>query len=110
MVTVTFPTGIRVTYNDACHIMWWENYAGATLREKADGLVIAHVGLQGGAILEWRTPCEVTAPPVATVKSALQLLVNELNRALITGWEEEQLLKELKLKLSRFDARKKVWR
>lgn len=110
MVTVTFPTGIRVTYNDVNYIQWWDAYAGCYLREKKDGPVIANVSLKGGAILEWRKPCVITAPPVATVKSALQLIVNELNRARITGWEEESLLKALKLKLARFDARKKVWR
>lgn len=110
MITVTFATGVRVTYNEARHITWWLNNAGATLRDKADGRVIAHVGLNGGAILEWRTPCEVTAPPVATARHALQVIVTELNAKPITGWEEERLLCDLKAKLARFNARKKVWR
>ena len=110
MVTVTFPTGIRVTYNDAHHIQWWEAYAGCTLREKKDGPVIANVSCSGGAILEWRGPCEITAPPVATVKCALQMIVNELNQSPITGWDETVLLRDLKAKLARFNARKKVWR
>lgn len=110
MITVMFPTGLRVQYNNVHHVQWWTDYAGATLREKKDGLVIANVSFKGGAILEWHAPCAVTAPPIANAKDALQFLMHELNRGPITGWKEEVLLRELKLKLARFDARKKVWR
>ncbi len=109
MMTVMFPTGIRVTYNEANWIEWPQN-GSWLLKTKQDGEVIAKIQPTAGVLVEWRNPCTVTAPPVATAKAALQFLVNALNATSITGWEEEVLLRELKLKLTRFDARKKVWR
>lgn len=109
MMTVMFPTGIRVTYNEANHIEWPDNGCWLLKTEK-DGKTICKIQPTAGVIVEWRNPCVVTAPPVANAKDALQFLVNELNAKLITGWEEESLLRELKAKLARFDGRKKVWR
>ena len=109
MMTVMFPSGIRVTYNEANYIEWPDN-GSWILKTKRDGETIAKIQPLAGVLIEWRKPCAVTAPPVASAKDALKFLVNELNRTPITGGEEGQLLRELKTKLARFDARKKVWR
>lgn len=109
MMTVMFPSGIRVTYNDA-HWIEWADTGAWLLKTKKDGETICKIQPTAGVLVEWQRPCLITAPPVATAKDALQVLVNALNRSPITGWEEEQLLRELKTKLTRFDARKKVWR
>lgn len=109
MMTVMFSTGIRVTYNEASWIEW-PNRGCWLLKTAKDGKIIAKIQSSAGVLIEWREPCTITAPPVATVKTALQFLVNELNRTPVTGWEEAALLRELKAKLARFDSRKKVWR
>lgn len=109
MMTVMFPTGIRVTYNEA-HFIQWPDNGPWLLKTNENGEIICRIQPSAGVLIEWKKPCAVTAPPVATAKDSLRFLVNELNRQPITGWEEEGLLRELKLKLARFDARKKVWR
>ena len=108
MLTVAFPTGVRVTYNDANYLVRgaesWQLYAAK------DGTWVASIQSSAGVLIEAVRPCSITAPPVATVKSALELVVSALNRDTVTGWDEMALLRDLKSKLQRFDARKKVWK
>jgi hypothetical protein len=108
MLTVMFPTGVRVTYNDANYLVRGES--SWILYTAKDGTWVAAIQCAAGAIVEATRPCAITSPPVATVKSALELVVQELNRDVITDWGEVALLRDLKSKLQRFDARKKVWK
>jgi|CXWL01.1.fsa_nt_gi hypothetical protein len=108
MLTVMFPTGVRVTYNDANYLVRGE--ASWNLYTAKDGTWVASIQCAAGVIIEATSPCAITAPPMATVKSALALIVNELSRSTVTGWDEMVLLRDLKSKLSRFDARGRVWK
>ena len=111
MITVRLPNGMTVRYNEATYLLRetlsWILYSKDP---KMGGVWIASIQVNAGVIVEAVQPCLVTAPPVATVKNALELIVEELNRKQITGWNEECLLADLKAKLQRFDARKKIWK
>jgi|CXWL01.1.fsa_nt_gi hypothetical protein len=108
MMTVRFPNGVAVKYPTATYLMRGVN--SWDLYTEKDGSWVTSVQLSAGLIVEATSQVTVTAPPIATAKAALQFLVNALNAKPITGWEEESLLRELKAKLARFNARKKVWR
>lgn len=108
MLTVMFPTGVRVTYNDANYLVRGES--SWSLYTAKDGTWVASIQCAAGAIIEATRPCVITAPPVATAKSALELVVQELNRNQITGWDEMTLLRDVKQMLRRFNARTRSWR
>lgn len=108
MLTVRFPSGVAVHYNTATYCVRGEN--GWQLYTEKDGCWVATIQASAGAIVEAVPACSVTVPPVATVKSALQLIVHELARNPITGWEEGNVLSELKRRLASYNARTKTWR
>lgn len=106
MLTVMFPTGVRVTYNEANYLVRdgnsWDLYTAK------DGNWVASIQFSAGVLIEAQKPCVISAPPVATVQSALELVVRDLNRNQITGRDEMTLLRDVKQMLRRLDARKKV--
>jgi hypothetical protein len=55
MMTVRFPNGQVVTYNNAMYIVWGENHS--ILYKKKDGDLIARV--PANCIIEWEPPCRV---------------------------------------------------
>jgi len=81
MITVRFPNGHAVQYNDGNYLETWED--GATIRTKKDGDLIAEVPKT--CIIEWVRPCRVYNP-LATVHNedliALKKEVAALRRKL----------------------------
>lgn len=108
MLTVMFPSGVRVTYNEANYCLRSEN--SWNLYTAKDGNWVASIQGSAGALIEARKPCVIAAPPLATAKSALELVVHELNRNQITGRDDMTLLRDVKQMLRRLDARKKAWK
>lgn len=112
MITVMFPSGVRVTYNDLNYV-FHGNDAETVLADKnpaEGGTKQVFIQKSAGCLVEFVDPCAVTAPPVSTLKRALELVLAEVRRDGIADWEETRLLADLKLQLRRFDARKRVWK
>lgn len=99
---------MSVQYNTANYCV--RGNSGWQLYEEKDGRWVCLIQCSAGVIIEAVPACSVTVPPVATVKSALQLIVHELARNPITGWEESNVLSELKRRLAYYNARTKTWR
>lgn len=108
MLTVRYPSGVAVQYHTATYLV--REISSWQLYTEKDGKWVASIQISAGVTVEAISASAVSAPPVATVKSALQLIVNELNRSPIMAWEETGLLCTLKMTLARFNARKKAWK
>lgn len=77
MMTVRFPNGQAVRYNDACFILWGENHS--TLYSKdpnKGGSLIARVPRE--CIIEWVAPCRVYNPLTDNINEKLEALAKEI--------------------------------
>lgn len=111
MLTVRFPSGASMMYNDVSDVTWDLDRANLIRVDTAGKRwLVAHVLKSSGAALEWTNPCTVTAAPVASVKSALELLDQYLIPSGSLGYSDGQLVAKLKTKLRRFDARRGAWK
>ena len=103
MITVRFPSGLAVTYNQANMIEWASDFA--SLKNKGTGQLFATVNTGGGAIIEWNTPCEVKTPSqTPTLDSASDLTLAELRRV------RYEILVSLKEELEKFNRQTGKWR
>jgi hypothetical protein len=110
MITVTFPTGVRVTYNDANTVQWYSDRVEILCKTDSGKLFYrAAAPLQTGCLIEWTKPCAVLGPPVASPDSLIDVMCSladsgELHRA--ASWK----VKGLKRALRKFNGRSGVWR
>lgn len=77
MMTVRFPNGQAVQYNDAYYITWGENHS--SLYNKAPdkgGSLIARVPRE--CIIEWESPCRVYNPISSAPNEDLEALKKEV--------------------------------
>ncbi|HKO43359.1 MAG TPA: hypothetical protein VJU84_08715 [Pyrinomonadaceae bacterium] len=104
MLTVRFPDGTAVQYNQANYLV-----CGSTevsLYSKKDGQWIASILNSSGAIVEGSTPCRVYDGRKTTEQ--LQSLVPRLRE--LTSHSDCQVLVEMKRELENFDARRRCWK
>lgn len=110
MITVTFPSGIRVQYSTATTTEWLSDRVQLIREdENRKRWIVAYVLQSSGAIIEHARPCEVTAPPVPSPDVALDELLGRCQRGELKGaasWK----LRDLKRALQRFNARSGNWR
>jgi hypothetical protein len=71
MITIRFPTGLAITYNDANYVVWGQSHH--TLSDGKGGRKIAFV--PNDCIIEFVQPCTVTGHKVS-VNDALDVLLN----------------------------------
>ena len=102
MITVTFPNGVRVTYNSTNYLIrdnsYWDLYT------RKDGNGVASIQPSAGVIVEVVKPCAVVGPPVTspdTISDVICMLAEsgELHRA------ASYKVKNLKWVLRKFNAR-----
>ena len=110
MITVTFPTGVRVTYNDANDVKFYEDYVSICYADE-NGKRFWRAALQrsAGCMIEWVRPCEVMAPPLPSPEVALDTILRQIESGQLQGiasWK----LKDLKRALAKFNARSGSWR
>lgn len=110
MITVTFPTGVRVTYNDADVVQWYTDRV-EILHKAADGTVFyrAAMPIHTACLIEWKKSCAVIGPPTASPESIIDVMCKlaesgELSRA------ATYKVKDLKRALRKFNGRSGVWR
>lgn len=110
MITVTFPSGVRVTYNGATHIQWYSDRV-EILRKDKDGKLFyqAAAMIQAGCLIEWVKPCQVTAAPVASPDSVIDVICKLAESGELNGAASYKV-KDLKRALRRFNGRSGVWR
>lgn len=107
MITVRFPTGVAVTYNEANFASW----SGDRVRllTKEGGTLVASVGNGGGVIIEWRRPCQIENPFTGeTAERALKCLIENVRN--LRGYSSRLKLAALKRELANFDCRDHQWK
>lgn len=99
-ITVRFPNGQAVRYNDLSYVAWQNDGTALLQREKNSGWSV-HV--PKNALIELCRPCSVSNPLLSPEESIDIVLANL--RSYPTG-----KLNELKAKLAKFDRRTYQWR
>jgi hypothetical protein len=106
VITVRFPSGVAVQYNDAHWIERGEHYTD--LRDKRGGRLLAQVPTRG-CIVEFVRPCRVYSS-----NHEPSDLVDALNRALADPAIRARLnmpgLAEIKRRLRDLDIKRWIWK
>lgn len=106
MMTVRFPNGVAVTYNDAR----WAKY-GQIMHElytgdpTKGGTWIASIPAATNCIIEAQRCCKVEQAALTVQAAARHLAENETALRAVDGW----VLRDLKRALQRFNARSQSW-
>ncbi len=77
MITVRFPNGQAVQYNDA-HFVDWSYTTMARILTKEGGRIMALIPLPTNAIIEFTSPCCVYNPLTDTTNEQLRAMAKEL--------------------------------
>lgn len=103
MITVRYPNGQAITYNDAAFL----DRSGTDWRilTERDGRLICCVQASAGAICEFRTPCKVEQALVSNCAAARYLSRNPSELRKLPG----QVLMDLKRHLRSFNGRSWIW-
>jgi hypothetical protein len=111
-VTVVYPTGCVARYSCANYINWSSDSKLVCKLYKSDptagGEFVAAVPV--GCIVSFQHPDQVQCfgtPPPMSINAALEIVAKSCQG--LTSWQHGQQLAELKLKLRRFNARKRQW-
>ena len=111
-LTVRFPTGVSIRYNQANFIQFTNSGNCMNLLTKPldeGGKWIATVSIQGGVIVEAQSPCAIENPVNGlTDKAALKHVANIIRS--FNGYENGRILKHLKAELGDFNATKGEWK
>lgn len=104
MITVRFPSGFCVQYNDAHYVVW--GTPRTTLLDRKDGRKIAFV--PHDCLLEFEQPCRTYNASLAPAD-----LLQEMNKALADVRRRNAMssydLAELKRRLMKFNGKSKAW-
>lgn len=108
-ITVRFPNGTTVTYNDADNTRITTGGAIEILRTK-DGTSYWVAAIPAGcqAIVEHKTPCTIRRSGQSLVGDAIKALLGA--RSTTRYGPDTQKLRELKAMLRNFDARTGCWK
>jgi hypothetical protein len=111
-MTVRFPNGQAVTYNDANFLTFgngqvWSLY---TKDPEKGGRWLCSISPESGAIVESVPPCKVENPLVKLTGEGALDFVLENAEEISKPWAGARKLAELKKKLARFSTRSKTWR
>lgn len=109
-MTVRFPNGQEVTYNDACYLNYksqgWELY---TKDPDKGGSWIVSIQQSSGAIVESMKPCKVQNPLTnVTGEKALEYVIAYITE-LSKTYSGAKLVKKLKKKLVQYSTRSGKW-
>lgn len=105
MITVRFPNGQAVTYNEGWHIEYRDKYRA--IYDKEGGDLKALVPYD--CIIEWDAPCRVENPIAGvTLRAALELVRDSARSA--TDLVDLYLLAEVKAMLEKFNRQRRTWR
>jgi len=77
MMTVRFPNGQALQYNEA---LWldYEHNGTWVLRKAKGGDCVAFIQASAGAIVEFRSPCRVSHPQVKDLQPQIDQLTKEI--------------------------------
>jgi hypothetical protein len=99
-ITVRFPNGQAVLYNDA-HWIVWLGERGAALYTAQDGHILARV--MGDAIVEFVRPCSVSNPLISPAES-IDICIEHIRSF------PEPKLAQLKRLLQKFNRKTCRWK
>jgi hypothetical protein len=76
-MTVRFPNGQAVQYNDAMYVIWGEKHSSLYNKDPSKGgNLIARVPAE--CIIEWANPCRVYNPLTDNINEELKALSKEI--------------------------------
>ena len=104
MITVRFPSGFSVQYNDAHYVVWANAGAPHRIYTRKDGDLVASA--PQGCVIEFMRPCRTYQ--AITSREAIEALLREIDsdRKSISAYD----LAALKGRLRDFDALRKRWK
>ena len=105
MLTVRYPNGMAVTYNNANHCAIENGYVN--LLTKKGGYWVARIPDSSGAIVEFRRPCAVTA---FNGNATQMLKYIRDNMRDLTSYADACVLSDIKMALRDFNARTGMWK
>lgn len=106
MMTVRFPSGVSVTYNDASWLKYGQHaHELFTADPSKGGLWIVSIPAGADCIIEARPCCKVEQAALTVQAAAQHLAQNETALRAVDGW----VLRDLKRALQRFNARSQSW-
>lgn len=109
MLTVRYPNGTVVTYNDATdHSL--DPHGGIHIVQRKDkqDYWIAYIQPSAMATVEYVRACKVETPEKATLENGLRFVLEHLKQ--FDGWNNVSQLKKLKRLLSKFNTRTGAWK
>lgn len=106
MMTVRFPDGVAVTYNDATY-MRYGNHAHElyTKNPTEGGKWVASIPVATACIVETCRPCRVEQAALTVEGAAKYLALNSGELRRLEGW----VARDLKRALEQFNARTLTW-
>ena len=105
-ITVRYPNGQAIRYNNADYIEWGGPTDPVAVKLRAGGEKGSHVAFvmaNSGAVLEFVNPCEVSNPTTDKNK-AIEIVLKDLRA--IDPWR----LADLKRELQQFNAKNLEWK
>lgn len=110
MLTVRFPSGVSIRYNDANYTTRGDNFFQLYTKDpNQGGKWVATVSTQGGCVIEAIPACKVENPVNnLTGEAALKHVVNNIRD--FDGYSNGRMLQQLKAELVNFNAQMRQWK
>lgn len=107
MITLRFPSGVAVTYNDANFLQYKDPFVRLmTAAPEKQGRLVAVVPYSSGVVVGFVKPCRVEdVARKQTIEGAVELLVRDIRSARNTSE-----VARLKLALRAFNAKRHAWK
>lgn len=108
MITIRYPTGHVVTYNEANYVT--HDDIKFHLKKTEGGATVAIIPYSSGATVEFFHPSNIKTE-FNTLDDALVYVSNNIDRASANMWSEKgKALKKIKSLLRSFDCRNGNWK
>ena len=113
MLTVRFPNGSWVRYNEVTHFTLRGDNSGRwdLYTDKAKTRWVASIQTSAGAVVEATAPCATGSAPPPSLARAIQEVMWAIDARSSLTWSAGDALADLKRALGdHFDARTKSWK
>ena len=109
MITVRFPNGQAVTYNDTTCIKWFGHECALyrTTQDRDADKWIVWISSTAGAVIEFVHPCTVSIPNTLSPDEAMDLILREGRNF---SWQQRQKLADVKKMLEGLNRQTLRWK
>lgn len=104
-MTIRYPNGQSITYNNACFLSYKNNGAWELYEDKDEKRWVASIQATAGVILEVKTPCKIENPIVdLTLRKAVEMVIEHIK--CLSKYD----VAKLKRKVKDFSTRTYEWK